>query len=83
MHFSAELPASTEDVDCKVMTKVGLICPNTAKKDADIILVTEDNMVLCWDIWKESIVFEFHKVFQYMREGQTSHSLSKNLDGIA
>ena len=59
------------------------MCPDIAKKDADVILVQEDNVVLCLDLWQKSAIFEFGHVFQVrIKEGQklTSHAQSKYFD---
>ena len=80
MHFSAKLPAPTGDIDCVVMTELYLMCPDTAKKETDTILVQEDNVTSCFDMWQKSVVFECH-AFR-VRISQTSQSSSKFFNAI-
>ena len=80
MHFSAKLPASSGDIDCVVMTELYLMCPDTAKKETDIILVQEDNAMSCLDLWQKSVVFECH-TFR-VRISQTTQSSSKYFNAI-
>ena len=56
-----------QDVDCEVTTQLYLVCPDTAKKDARIIPVKEDNLVMCIDLWKSSALFEFGDVFRAVK----------------
>ena len=56
-----------QDVDCEVTTQLYLVCPDTSKKDARIIPVKEDNLVMCVDLWKSSALFEFGDVFRAMK----------------
>ena len=51
------------------------MCPDTAKKETDIRLVREDNVMSCLDLWQKSVVFECH-AFR-VRVSQTSQSSSK------
>ena len=56
-----------QDGDCEVTTQLYLVCPDTAKKDARIISVEEENLVMCVDLWKSSALFEFGDVFRTMK----------------
>ena len=56
-----------DDVDCEVVTQLYLVCPDTTKKDARIIPVEEENLVMCIDLWKTSSLFEFGDVFRAMK----------------
>ena len=80
MHFSAKL-AATGDIDCEVMTELYLMCPDTAKKETDIVLVQEDNVMLCFDMWQKSVVFECHAC--RVRISQTSQSSSKYCNSLS
>ena len=56
-----------QDVDCEVTTQLYLVCPDTAKSDARIIPVKEENLVMCIDLWKTSAVFEYCVVFRAVK----------------
>ena len=79
LHFSAKFTA-TGDIDCVVMTELYLMCPDTmnSKKETDIVLVQEDNVTSCFDMWQQSVVFECH-AFR-VRISQTSQSSSKHFN---
>ena len=53
-----------EDVHCEVMTQLYLICPETTKKDVDIFLVKENSVLLCFDLWQKSSIFDFDHDFR-------------------
>ena len=63
--FTASIKVEKE-TDCDVKTHLYLMCPDTVKKDVDIILVNDDNVALCLDLWEKSSVFEFDNAFQIM-----------------
>ena len=65
----------TEETDCEVMTQLYLMCPDTVKKDAKIILVNDDNVMLCMDLWKRSCIFDFDRAFQIKFKDGTSCAL--------
>ena len=73
----AVLLASTGkgETDCEVTTKLYLMCPDTMKKDVDIILVNDDNVMLCMDLWKRSCLFDFDRAFQIKFKDGTSCAL--------
>ena len=51
------------------------MCPDTVKKDVDIILVNDDNVILCLDLWKKSSIFDFDRAFQIILRDGTSCAL--------
>lgn len=57
---------------CEVMAELYLMCPDTAKKEIDIFLVKEENVVRCFDLWKKSVVFECRAFQIRIREGNSS-----------
>ena len=63
------------ETECKVLTQLYLMCPDTDKKDVNIILVNDDNLILCLDLWKKSIVFDFNRAFQIMHKHGRSQAL--------
>ena len=62
----SDLTGAEEEIDCEVMTQLYLMCPDMLKKDVDIILVNEENVALCLDLWEKSFVFKFGHAFQVM-----------------
>jgi hypothetical protein len=71
--FKAFLPASMAEgeTECEVMTQLYLMCPDTVKKDVKIILVNNENVVLCLDLWKKSSIFDFDYASQIMLKDGT------------
>ena len=72
------MPASAEEegeTDCEVMTRLYLMCPDTVKRNVDIILVNDDNVILCLDLWKKSSIFDFDRAFQIILRDGTSCAL--------
>ena len=59
------------ETECEVMTQVYLMCPDTVKKDVEIILVNDENVVLCLDRWKKSSIFDFDYASQIMLKDGT------------
>ena len=76
-HILALLPASMAggETECEVMTQLYLMCPDTAKEDVKIILVNDEHVVLCFDLWKKSSIFDFDCAFQIMQKGGTPCAL--------
>ena len=53
-------------MNCEIMTQLYLMCPDPVKKEADIILVNKDNVVMCLDLWKKSSIFDYGHVLRVM-----------------
>ena len=69
MPFSANLQVGTNVNTLEVMTELYLMCPDTVKKETDIFLVKK-NLVLCFDLWEKSVVFEYDAFQVRVREGK-------------
>ena len=72
--------AEEGETDCEVMTQLYLMCPDTVKRNVDIILVNDDNVILCLDLWKKSSIFEFDPAFQIILRDGTSSALGIFVD---
>ncbi len=61
---------SKADLPVIVHTEVFLVTPDPINRDADLRVVTAENLSACLSLWRESIVFDFGALFRAYRTKQ-------------
>lgn len=63
----AQRQQSVDPIAVYAHTEVHMVTPCPERKDAEVLLVTPDNLDTCTTVWRESEVFDFSAVYRTLR----------------